>query len=77
KISFAIEPPIGDLVVKGNLRKLLGREYLIMDGEEWIGNVVYNTDFGADIELPSRIPLAVQIFIFRVAFNMWQRGGPH
>ena len=76
RISYAIERHARELTLKSNIWKLFGRHYLLLDGEERVGTIKHQSDFGADIDLPPEIPLTVQIFIFQLAFIMWQRG-PH
>ena len=75
-VNFPTEASLGQLTIRSNFKKLLGGEYLVLDGKSWIGNINYDSDLGADIALPTDMPLALQIFLFRVGYNMWQRGGP-
>jgi hypothetical protein len=74
KITSAFEPPIADLTVRCTTSNMRGSEYSVTEGREEIGAILHDTNFGADIDLSLRIPLALQIFIFRVSFNMTHRG---
>ena len=74
RISYAVERHSRELTLKNSIWNLLGRQYLLLDGQDRIGVIKHNRSFGADIDLPPEIPLAVQIFIYDVAFIMWQRG---
>src|SRR5262245_23906548 len=76
RISYAVEHHSRELRLKNNIWNLRGRQYLLLDGQERVGAIKHKSDFGADIDLPPEIPLAVQIFIFKIAFIMWQRGTP-
>ena len=73
-ISYKVGRHSRELRLKDNNWKLLGRQYLIFDGEDRVGVIDHNNDFGANIDLPPEIPLAVQVFIYKLAFIMWQRG---
>jgi hypothetical protein len=77
QISYEVDGHSRELTLRVNVWKLRGRQYLLLDGQERVGVIEFNSDFGADIDLPRVIPLAVQIFIFKVASIMWQRGGPN
>jgi hypothetical protein len=74
RISYTVERHSRELTLKNNIWSLRGRQYLILDGPDRVGVIKHNSDFGADIDLPPEIPLAVQVFIYKVAFIMWQRG---
>lgn len=74
RISYTVERQSHELILKNNIWNLGGREYLIFAGRDRVGTIKHDSDFGASIDLPREIPLAVQIFIYRLAFIMWQRG---
>jgi hypothetical protein len=74
RISYTVERDSRELTLKNNIWNLRGRQYLVFDGKDRVGVIKHNSDFGADIDLPPKIPLAVQIFIYKLAFIMWQRG---
>lgn len=74
QIRYAVERHSRELTLKCNIWSLRGRQYLILDGQARVGFIEHDSDFGAAIDLPPEIPLAVQIFIFGLAFIMWQRG---
>jgi hypothetical protein len=73
RISYSDKPHSRELTVKSNFWKLLGGQYLVWDGNERVGVIEHDSNFGADIDLPAEIPLPVQIFIYTLAFIMWQR----
>jgi hypothetical protein len=73
RISYTVKRHSRELTLKNNIWSLRGRQYLLLDGQDRVGVIEHNSDFGADIDLPPEIPLAVQIFIYKLAFIMWQR----
>ena len=73
RISYTVKRHSRAFTLKENIWRVLGRQYLLLDGQDRVGVIKHNRDFGADIDLPPEIPLAVQIFIYKVAFIMWQR----
>ena len=73
RISYTVKRHSRELTLKNNIWSLRGRQYLLWDGQGRVGVIEHDNDFGADIDLPPEIPLAVQIFIYRLAFIMWQR----
>jgi len=73
RIRYKVGRHSRELILKDNIWSLLGRQYLLWDGQERVGVIKHDRNFGADIDLPPEIPLAVQIFIYRLAFIMWQR----
>jgi hypothetical protein len=74
RISYTVERHSHELTLIPNFWSLSGRQYLLWDGQDRVGVIEHNGDFGANIDLPPEIPLAVQIFIYKVAFIIWQRG---
>ena len=76
RISYTVDRHSRELRLKYNMWRLLGRQYLLWDGQDRVGVIEHDRHFGANIDLPPEIPLAVQIFIYKLAFIMWQRG-PH
>jgi hypothetical protein len=74
RISYTVERHPRELTLKNNVWSLRGRQYLLLDGQDRVGVIEHNSDFGADIDLPLEIPLVVQIFIYKLAYIMWQRG---
>ena len=73
RISYTVKRHSHELTLKDNIWSLRGRQYLLWDGQDRVGVIKHHSDFGADIDLPAEIPLAVQIFIYKLAFIMWQR----
>ena len=73
RIRYTVKRHSRELTLKDNIWRLRGRQYLLLDGRERVGVIEHHSDFGADIDLPPEIPLAVQIFIYKLAFIMWQR----
>jgi len=73
RISYKVGRHSRELTLKDNIWSLRGRQYLLWDGQDRVGVIEHNSDFGASIVLPPEIPLAVQIFIYKLAFIMWQR----
>ena len=73
RISYTVKRHSRELTLKDNVWSLRGRQYLVFDGHDRVGVIEHDNDFGAEIDLPPEIPLAVQIFIYRLAFIMWQR----
>jgi hypothetical protein len=73
-ISYNVERRSRELRLKNNIWNLRGRQYLLFDGQDRVGVIEHHSDFGANIDLPPEIPLAVQVFIYKLAFIMWQRG---
>ena len=73
RISYTVKRHSRELTLKDNIWSLRGRQYLLWDGQGRVGVIEHDNDFGADIDLPPEIPLAVQIFIYKLAFIMWQR----
>lgn len=73
RISYTVERHLRELTLKDNIRNLRGRQYLLWDGQKRVGVIKHDGDFGAEIDLPPEIPLAVQVFIYKLAFIMWQR----
>lgn len=73
RISYKVGRHSRELTLKSNIWSLRGRQYLLWDGQDRVGVIKHNSDFGAEIDLPPEIPLAVQIFIYKLAFIMWQR----
>ena len=74
RISYKIKRHSRELTLKDNIWSLLGRQYLLWDGQDRVGVIKHNKNFGAEIDLPPDIPLAIQVFIYKLAFIMWQRG---
>jgi hypothetical protein len=74
RISYTVNRHSRELTLKDDMWSLRGRQYLVFDGKDRVGVIKHNSDFGADIDLPPEIPLPVQIFIYKLAFIMWQRG---
>src|SRR6185437_4668121 len=62
-ISYKVKRHSRELRLKDNNWKLLGSQYLLFDGEDRVGVIDHHNDFGAKIDLPPEIPLAVQVFI--------------
>jgi hypothetical protein len=73
QISYTVERHSRELTLRSNFWSLRGRQYLLLDGQDRVGVIEHNSDFGANIDLPPEIPLAVQIFMYKLAFIMWQR----
>ena len=73
RIRYTVKRHSRELTLKDNIWRLRGRQYLLLDGRDRVGVIEHDSDFGADIDLPPEIPLAVQIFIYKLAFIMWQR----
>ena len=73
KITSAFELPLADLTVRCATSNMRGSEYSVTEGRDEIGAILHDNNFGADIDLSLRVPLALQIFIFRVSFNMAHR----
>lgn len=73
-ITSTFEPPLADLTVRCATGDMRGSEYSVTEGRDEVGAIFHDTNLGADIDLSLRIPLALQIFIFRVSFSMTQRG---
>lgn len=74
RISYTVGRHSRELTLKNNIWSLRGRQYLLLDGQDRVGVIEHDSNFGANIDLPPEIPLAVQIFIYVLAFIMWQRG---
>ena len=74
RISYAVGRHSRELTLKNSIWNLSGRQYLLLDGPDRVGVIEHDSNFGAEIDLPPEIPLAVQIFIYKLAFIMWQRG---
>jgi hypothetical protein len=74
QISYAVEGHSRELTLKPNFWSLRGRQWLLWDGPDRVGVIKHDSDFGADIDLPPEIPLAVQVFIYGLAFIIRQRG---
>ena len=56
-------------------RSVLGRTFVLLDGEREVGSI---TPAGlwsrrANVDLPARIPLAVQVFLIWLTVLMWKR----
>ena len=73
RISYTVKRHSRELILKDNIWSLRGRQYLLWDGQDRVGIIEHDNNFGADIDLPPEIPLAIQIFIYTLAFIMWQR----
>ena len=73
RISYTVKRHSRELTLKDNIWSLRGRQYLLWDGQDRVGVIKHDSNFGAEIDLPPDIPLAVQIFIYKLAFIMWQR----
>jgi hypothetical protein len=73
-ISYNVERYSRELRLKTSIWNLRGRQYQLFDGQDRVGVIEHDSDFGANIDLPPEIPLAVQVFIYTLAFIMWQRG---
>src|SRR4029077_3515770 len=71
RISYTAKRHSRELTLKDNIWNLRGRQYLLWDGQDRVGVIEHNSDFGAEIDLPPESPLAVQIFIYKLAFIMW------
>ena len=72
RISYTVKRHSRELTLKDNIWRLRGRQYLLWDGQDRVGVIEHDSNFGAEIDLPPEIPLAVQIFIYKLAFIMWQ-----
>jgi len=74
RISCQVERHPRELTLKSNFWSLRGRQYLLWEGRDRVGVIKHNGALGAEIDLPPKIPLPVQIFIYRLAFIMSHRG---
>jgi len=73
RITYGVEGQTRELKLKSNFRSLTGTQYLLLDGQDRVGVIDHNNDFGAEIDFPPEIPLEVQIFIYHIAFIMHHR----
>ena len=48
RISYTVKRHSPELTLKNNIWSLLGRQYLLLDGQDRVGVIEHHRDFGAD-----------------------------